>query len=168
MHMIESPHINDLHEMLLEYRKSLKLAENAYFKADAADKKIISGMISDCKYVIEWLSTGRRPGNRRGIERRAGYEREIPLEPARMQRFSNDTTYCTKAELSEDQQALLEFALEPLSRRERECYMLAHGEGFSHATVAEMLGISAGSVSEYIQRAQRKITPLVAEILSVL
>ncbi|WP_310830387.1 sigma factor-like helix-turn-helix DNA-binding protein [Paenibacillus pedocola] len=168
MNMLESPHINDLQELLWEYRESLKCAENAYYNADSDDKKIISGMISDCKYVIDWLHTGRRPGNRRGIERRAGYEREIPVEPNRMQRFSNHTHVCPEARLSDDQRALLEFALEPLSRRERECYMLAHGEGFSHATVAEMLGISAGSVSEYIQRAQRKITPLVAEVIFVL
>jgi RNA polymerase sigma-70 factor (ECF subfamily) len=85
-----------------------------------------------------------------------------------MQRFCSNALVVPDAGLSDDQQALLEFAMEPLSRRERECYMLAHGEGFSHAAVAEMLGISAGSVSEYIQRAQRKITPLVAEVISVL
>lgn len=166
--MIESPYINDLQELLDDYRQSLKNAESAYRTADADDKKIISGMISDCKYVIEWLNTGRRPGNRRGIERRAGYEREIPVEPSRMQRFGNHAVGSPDCRLSDDQRALLEFALEPLSRRERECYLLIHGEGFAHAVAAEILGISAGSVSEYIQRAQRKIKPLVDEVIFLL
>lgn len=60
----------------LNYQLSLKGAERAYRKADADDKKVISGMVSDCEFAIEWLSTGRRPGNKRGIERRAGYERD--------------------------------------------------------------------------------------------
>jgi len=48
------------------------------------DRELIVGMISSCSYVIEWLETGRRPGNRRGIERRAGYQREVPTDPSRM------------------------------------------------------------------------------------
>ncbi|MNP84003.1 positive control sigma-like factor [compost metagenome] len=46
---------------------------------------------SDCEFVIEWLNSGRRPGNKRGIERRAGYEREILLDPIRMQAFASNS-----------------------------------------------------------------------------
>ncbi|WP_081966003.1 sigma factor-like helix-turn-helix DNA-binding protein [Paenibacillus sp. FSL H7-0357] len=158
------PYTRELEGMLSDYQDTLKVAECAYVNADADDRKIISGMVSDCKYIIEWLTTGRRPGNRRGIERRAGYEREILLEPLRMQLFTSSDAINRSDSITDDRRSLLDFALEPLSKRERECYMMAHGEGFSHACIAEMLGISAGSVSEYIQRAQRKISPLVNEI----
>lgn len=155
-------------EMLPEYQISLKSVEQLYQSADEDDKKVIAGMVSDCKYVIEWLSSGRRPGNKRGIERRAGYEREILLEPVRMQNFTGRFRAVPSEGISEDQRVQLEHVLGLLSRRERECYVLASGEGFSHVAIAGMLMISAGSVSEYIQRAQKKIGSVMEEYRSLI
>ncbi|WP_340026001.1 sigma factor-like helix-turn-helix DNA-binding protein [Paenibacillus sp. FSL K6-1096] len=152
--------------MLPEYQISLKSVEQLYKVADEDDKKVIAGMVSDCKYVIEWLSSGRRPGSKRGIERRAGYEREILVEPIRMQNFTGRFNAVPTEGISEVQRFQLEHILGLLSRRERECYMLANGEGFSHVTIAGMLNISAGSVSEYIQRAQKKISSVMDESTS--
>lgn len=154
--------------MLPEYQISLKSVEQLYKSADEDDKKVIAGMVSDCKYVIEWLSSGRRPGNKRGIERRAGYEREILLEPIRMQNFAGRFKAVPSEGISEDRRFQLEYVLGLLSRRERECYVLASGEGFSHVAIAGMLMISAGSVSEYIQRAQKKISSVMDEFGSLL
>lgn len=156
------------HRMLPEYQISLKSVEQLYKSADEDDKKVIAGMVSDCKYVIEWLSSGRRPGNKRGIERRAGYEREILLEPVRMQNFTGRFRAVPSEGISEDQRYQLEHILGLLSRRERECYVLASGEGFSHVAIAGMLMISAGSVSEYIQRAQKKISSVMEEYRSLI
>jgi RNA polymerase sigma factor (sigma-70 family) len=159
-------HVTDLGPATaLNYQLSLKGAERAYRKADADDKKVISGMKSDCEFVIEWLNTGRRPGNKRGIERRAGYEREILLDPVRMQAFASDSKAGSPANLTDDQRFQLQYALDQLSERERECYVLAHGECFSHSAIANMLGIAAGSVSEYVQRAHKKISDAVANSL---
>lgn len=41
--------------------------------------KTLGEMILDTEYRLEWLDTGRRPGNKRGIERRAAYQRESLL-----------------------------------------------------------------------------------------
>ena len=38
----------------------------------------VRAMIRDCDYILEWMETGRRPGNKRGVERLAAYQREIP------------------------------------------------------------------------------------------
>jgi RNA polymerase sigma-70 factor (ECF subfamily) len=149
----------------LNYQLSLKGAERAYRKADADDKKVISGMKSDCEFVIEWLTTGRRPGNKRGVERRAGYEREILMDPIRMQAFSSNSKAGSPANLSDDQRFQLQYALDQLSERERECYVMAHGECFSHIAIAKMLKIAPGSVSEYVQRAQRKVSEIVENTL---
>ncbi|WP_339245257.1 sigma factor-like helix-turn-helix DNA-binding protein [Paenibacillus sp. FSL F4-0243] len=149
----------------LNYQLSLKGAERAYRKADADDKKVISGMVSDCEFAIEWLSTGRRPGNKRGIERRAGYEREILLDPIRMQAFASNSKAGSPANLSDDQQFQLQFALDQLSDRERECYVMAHGECIPHSEIAFMLGIATGSVAEYVQRAQRKVSNVIVDSL---
>jgi DNA-binding CsgD family transcriptional regulator len=155
-------------KLLPEYQISLKGVEQLYRSAEADDKKVIAGMVSDCEYVIEWLSSGRRPGNKRGIERRAGYEREILLAPILMQNFTCRFNAIPSEGLTEDQRFQLEYVLGLLSRREKECYMLANGEGFSHVAIAGMLQISAGSVSEYIQRAQKKISSVIEEYMSLI
>ncbi|MEK4237658.1 sigma factor-like helix-turn-helix DNA-binding protein [Paenibacillus sp. FSL H7-0714] len=141
----------------LNYQLTLKGAERAYRKADADDKKVISGMKSDCEFVIEWLSTGRRPGNKRGIERRAVYQREILMDPIRMQSFIQQSNAGSPSNLSEWQRFQIEDALSTLSPREKECYVLAFGNCYSRSQIAHLLGIKKESVNEYIARGQVEI-----------
>lgn len=156
---------------LPNYREALGIVRKLYRSAGDTDKRIIAGMVSDCEFVVEWMETGRRPGSRRGIERRAGYEREVPLEPERMQRFAAPPP-ADPALREEEGESLsgrrlfqLEYALSRLSARERECYELAYGQGLSHGDIAVMLRLTAGSVGEYLQRAQQKMAELVADSL---
>jgi len=124
------------------------------------DRELIVGMISSCSYVIEWLETGRRPGNRRGIERRAGYQREVPTDPSLLP--SSGTLWGEAGAEREDvadeaSRFRLEAALRGLTERERSCYALARGECFSYGEIAAMLDISKSSVGTYMVRAQRKV-----------
>lgn len=152
-------HITDLGPATaLNYQLSLKGAERAYRRADADDKKVISGMKSDCEFVIEWLNTGRRPGNKRGIERRAAYQKEKLMDPIRMQAFVQKSNAGSPSNLSDWESFQIEDALSRLSARERECYVMAHGECLSFTEIGLMLGITKGSVEIYIDRAQRKIS----------
>ncbi|GED55465.1 sigma-70 family RNA polymerase sigma factor [Brevibacillus borstelensis] len=123
-----------------------------------SERQIIAEMIGDTEFVIEWLETGRRPGNKRGIERRAAYQREKLMDPVRMQAFVARSTAGSPANLTEWQLGQIEDALCGLSERERECYVLAYGQCFSHLEIAEILGISKGNVYTLIKRAQEKIT----------
>ncbi|MBE7897273.1 RNA polymerase subunit sigma-24 [Paenibacillus polymyxa] len=149
----------------LNYHKSLNIARRLYAKADADDKKVISGMISDCEYVEEWLNTGRRPGNKRGAERMAAYQRERPVDPLRMQAYVQRNHAGSPANLSEWQLFQIEDALSTLSPRERECYTMAHGQCFSRSQIAEFLDITRDSVTEYVERAQKKVAQAVSESL---
>jgi positive control factor len=128
-------------------------------------RQIIGEMIGDLEYVIEWLETGRRPGNRRGIERQAAYQRERLMDPVRMQAFVARSTAGSPANLTEWQLHQIEDALCVLSERERECYVLAHGECFTHSQIADMLGITKSSVDTHIKRAQQKISERVMNSL---
>ncbi|MCD9020497.1 sigma-70 family RNA polymerase sigma factor [Cohnella silvisoli] len=130
------------------------------------DRRLVIEMIASCSYVIEWLETGRRPGNRRGIERRAGYQREVLMDPAKMPMTPNVTlTSRPMDEEATENRFRLEAALRGLTERERNCYMLAHGESYSFAEIAALLNISKSSVSTYMVRAQRKVTDNVSSIL---
>lgn len=129
------------------------------------ERQIIGEMIGDTEFVIEWLETGRRPGNKRGIERRAAYQREKLMDPIRMQAFVDRGTAGSPANLTEWQMGQIEDALCGLSERERECYVMAYGQCFSHAEIAELLGISKSSVDTHIKRAQQKISERVMNSL---
>ncbi|OAO83493.1 putative prophage LambdaBa01 positive control factor Xpf [Anoxybacillus flavithermus] len=60
-------------ELLQEYKQTLKQTKKLLEHAPEQDKTIIRQMIADLEFVIEWLTTGRQPGHKRGIERRAAY-----------------------------------------------------------------------------------------------
>lgn len=138
-----------------EARRAAAEAGNA---AAIAERQLIGEMRGEVEWIIEWLESGRRPGNKRGIERRAAYQREKLMDPVRMQAFVSRGTAGSPANLTDWQRNQIEDALCELSERERECYVLAHGQGFSHDYIADLLGISKGSVDSYMARAQEKIT----------
>lgn len=146
------------------------------------ERKVVVGMIASCSYIIDWLATGRMPGNRRGIERRSGCQREMLTDPVRLnelrERAANVRGNGSAADggeggslgggIGNESRMRLEEALAGLTERERDCYVLAHGECFTFAEIARLLGISKSSVGTYMTRAQRKITlNVTAEIVRV-
>ncbi|NRQ51971.1 MULTISPECIES: sigma factor-like helix-turn-helix DNA-binding protein [Brevibacillus] len=164
-----------MHDLLMGYkqtRKGLNAAYEALRKATEAgnegamaERQIIGEMRGEVEWIIEWLETGRRPGNRRGIERRAAYEREKLMDPVRMQAFVSRGTAGSPCNLTEWQRFQLEDALSSLTERERECYVLTHGEGFSFEDTARLLNITKSSVQTLVTRAQTKISERVTNSL---
>lgn len=124
------------------------------------ERRLIVSMIASCSYVMDWLASGSMPGNRRSMERRAGYQREVLTDPFRMPRQADSYTEhrrsgddgCTSADRDR-----LERVLQMLTERERDCYVLAYGERFTYSEIANLLQISKSSVGTYMARAQRKI-----------
>ncbi|MFM1652576.1 sigma factor-like helix-turn-helix DNA-binding protein [Brevibacillus sp. B_LB10_24] len=134
--------------------------------ARKGDRRLVEEMIGSIDYVIEWLETCRQPGNRRGVERRAGYERERPMDPALMQvMFSSDSTAGSSCPLDKQEADQLEYVLSWLTERERDCFVLTHGECFSLEETAQLLGITKSSVQTYITRAQNKMAQRIASSL---
>lgn len=159
------------------------------------ERKVVVGMIASCSYIIDWLAMGRMPGNRRGIERRSGSQREILTDPSRLNGLQEraarvcgndavegDVTGSASGgggkgdaggkngggAIGDEFRMRLEEALAGLTERERDCYVLAHGECFTFTEIAGLLGISKSSVGTYMTRAQRKITlNVTAEIVRV-
>ena len=123
-----------------------------------SERAHVNAMIRDCEYVIRWLQTGHNPSPQRGVERRAGHQREKLVDPLIMQSYVQRGAVGSPTTISDSDRQLLEDALSVLSPRERECYVLAHGQCFSHAEIANMLGIDRGNVAKFIQRAQTKLS----------
>jgi positive control factor len=153
-----------MEKLLKQYIETLKATRNLLEKADDEDKPIIRGMISDLEFAIEWMSTGRRPGNKRGIERRAAYQREKPFDPLLMQKYFRSSEQVYKWDDHEKEHVITEWdrqriedALSVLTKREREVYLMSRGYCLTYSEIANYLCISSSSVQTLIERAEKKI-----------
>lgn len=119
------------------------------------DKKLLSDMEGELLYAIEWMTTARRPGNRRGAERLSIEQRTVTLPD----NFFNNIAYVEQEEneLDEEKQRLLEELTWDLTEREKDVFSLVKGEGFTLEYVAELLGISIGTANKALYRAEKKI-----------
>lgn len=141
------------------YKGTQRMLKQAQKQNENPDhNRLLSEMMGDCSFVVDWLQEGRMPGNRRGIERRSAYQREKLMDPIHMQAYVQKSAAGSPANLTDGQRAQIEQALSMLSERERECYILAHGECFSYHDIAELLNVTKGSVGQYIRRAQLKLS----------
>ncbi|APB77403.1 RNA polymerase sigma factor [Paenibacillus polymyxa] len=154
----QTPVVTDLGgATALSYRKARNIAARIYKKADADDKKVISGMVSDCEFVEEWLVTGRRPGNKRGVERLAAYQREKLVDPLRMQAYVSNSKAGSPSNLTDSDYFVIEEALRVLTDLERDCFLLSYGHCMPHSYIADVLGLSRGNISTLLKRAKEKI-----------
>jgi positive control factor len=161
-----------MNDLIREYKETLKITRKMYDIAIEEDKKIIAGMISDLEFAIEWLETSRMPGNRRGIERRAAYQREKPFDPLLMQKFFRSSEQVYKWDDHEKERVITEWdrqriedALSVLTKREREVYLMSRGYCLTYSEIANYLCISSSSVQTMIERAEKKIKRRINESL---
>ncbi|MBJ8205502.1 sigma-70 family RNA polymerase sigma factor [Bacillus cereus] len=152
-------------DLIKQYKKTLKQLEESKNCATEKDVEIISEMITDIEYSLEWMCTAKKPGNRRGIERRAAYEREKPCDPLLMQRYVRSTemqayewdTEVKESVISEWDRIQLEDALSTLTEREKEIYVMSRGYGFTQDKISNYLKLQRTTVQEYLKRADKKI-----------
>ncbi|NHN29453.1 sigma-70 family RNA polymerase sigma factor [Paenibacillus agricola] len=152
--------LNGIAELKMSYRSTRRILVSAKENSHPPEEQLlIAEMIADLTYAIEWMHTGRCPGNRRGIERRAAYQREKLVDPFQMQIYmqQHNEPLGKPDKVSEVQRIQLECVLSSLSVRERECYELHHGSGYSLSEIAELLGVKKGTVQGYIQTANKKV-----------
>jgi positive control factor len=152
-----------MNELLQEYKETLKQTRKLLKHASDEEKKIIAGMISDLEFAIEWMKTSRQPGNRRGTERRAAYQREKPSDPLLMKKYfrSSESVYEWDNHKKENvitqwDKQRIEDALSVLTDREREVYLMSRGYCLTYSEIANYLWISSSSVQTKIERAEKK------------
>lgn len=157
--------------LIKEYDQSLCKIRKSKENVSEEQQKILSSMASDLEYSLEWMRTGRRPGNRRGIERRAAYQRERAFDPMLMQRYfrsADETVYewdnhVQQYTIGEWEKIQLEDALSVLTEREKEIYLMSRGNCFSYSEIAGYLVISRSAVQTMIERSEKKIAQQVKE-----
>ncbi len=134
---------------LIKYRESLDMKN----PANADEHRIVSGMISDMEYSLQWMRKGRRPYSRRGVDRRANYQRTALLD---MELFPSLQLEEESIIPKRERDMLIDILME-LTYRERECYLLHMAQGCSMAEIADELNITKPTVQTHIIRAKRKV-----------
>ena len=124
---------------LERYRKSLDRTD----LYEAEEAKTVSGMLSDMRYALDWMRRGRRPGSRKGAERRDIYRRRellAQIEP-----------------LTEEERRRLIDCVAVMTERELTCWLLHMAHGLTQNEIADKMNISRASVRVYLERAKRKV-----------
>ena len=159
---------NNMNELLLEYKETLKNTKallNRLKEKGACedDLKNVRSWIGNLEYAIKWIRTGRQPGATRGIERRAAYDREVPVEPYWIQLNKDSNVEVFEIEVSEEEiekyemkQDLIKEIMKVLDKREKEVFEMSSNK-LSQYKIADMLGISRDEVKVIISRCKRKI-----------
>ncbi len=153
-----------MEDLKQQYNKALRSAMKQREHADEGDKETWSEIISDMNYVLDWLRSGRRPGNRRGVERKGYEQRTLPWDPAmvdqyrvsKMQQFQRLPE--DEGVVVEDHDNLIKDAMCELSVREKEVFELSVVGLYSIDEIAKELSISRNSVSYYRSNAESKIS----------
>jgi len=146
-----------LKELLKQYRETRSLLMGYKINAPEEEKELISGMISDVQYAIDWMNRGHKPDPRRGINRRSRGQRTIPVDPLKIQSYAQPAACGSPTTLSEYERYQIEDALSTLSERERECYIMKYGKCYSIGDIANILNVKRGTIQDYLKKAEEKV-----------
>ncbi|WP_144559997.1 sigma-70 family RNA polymerase sigma factor [Bacillus thuringiensis] len=159
-------------DLIKEYEGTLKQLIEAKKTAVEKDIRIINGMINEIEGALKWMRTGKEPGVKRGIERRAIYQREKKVNPLLMQKYlrSTETKYEWDLEKKESvittwERTKLEDALSTLTEKEKEIFVMYKGSMFTQEEIAKMKGVTRSTVQQILRRSDRKIAKQLSESL---
>lgn len=152
--------------------KTLKQRENEASCEDILEIKqeesICNSIIRDLDYAIDWMEKGHSPESK-GIETWGAYIYKMPTQDMAKYFRSKETEYSwdTKEQresiLSDTEKYAIDTALNVLSPREKEVFLMKFGACMSCERIAEILAIKQSTVREYVMLARRKIEKVIKE-----
>ena len=149
-----------MQDLIIEYKKSLKQLRTikAY---DELEGRLITEMISDMEYAIEWMKTGQRPNQvSRSQESKSAYDRctliNLDLFPCLEIKPSEELTL-------EKKKAVMQ-VLNVLTERQLTCFLLYAAHMRSMEEIAEELNIKKATVQDHIETARKKIKKIADKI----
>ncbi|MCD9026033.1 sigma factor-like helix-turn-helix DNA-binding protein [Cohnella silvisoli] len=127
---------------------------------DEGERESLTDSITDVNLALNWLSTGRRPGSKRGIERRY---RKVLWDPKWIEAYnSKNAGYTIERDttikgLSDNDRLRIDEVMRDLSDRERQCFIMHHVDLMTFEEIGMELHIGRSSVQTFIERAREKI-----------
>lgn len=159
--------LNEYHQSLAKVRQSIRRFQlkKELTEEEKETLRILRSMENDLLWSIDWMRRGSHPPNRRPIENRATYQREVLWsqlsEQAIRQLEWNESQRYTKVS---KENTWLDQYLSCLSKSEYEAFVAVRGEGLSFAQTASLLQCSKSTVQSYVYRAERKLRKLREQI----
>ncbi|MNB81436.1 positive control sigma-like factor [compost metagenome] len=117
----------------------------------------VNAFISNVMFVVTWLSRGHAPNPRRAIHRRSRQQREVLMDPLKMQSYANPAHCGSPTTITDSERFRIDEAMHKLTEKERECYKMKYGQCFSEKEIANTLGLSRTTVQKHVKRAETKI-----------
>jgi RNA polymerase sigma factor (sigma-70 family) len=170
-----------MQDLIFEYKRALQEARKMYkpFQQQEVaekdkkvlsaqqldDKKLISGMISDLEFTIDWLESGRLPGAKRGFDRRDSYQRMIFKDPRMMHAFASVSNKDDESAVTAVDLERIEDALSVLTKREKEMFLLNKVQLYSYEEIADLLNVKKSTVQTNMKRAGLKMSKRMSESL---
>lgn len=155
-----------MQDLIKQYGKALYQVNKAKETAPEHEQRILGSMASDLQYALEWLKTARRPGSRRGVERRAAYQITLPADQHLLQQIIPGPEQEEELpDIGEWNRLLIEDAMSTLTSLEKEVYIMARVGCMSYQEIAKSLRIAKSSVQTMMERAELKIKKQVQESL---
>jgi len=129
---------------------------------DMNDLKQINSMIESMTFSLDWMKTGRQPGTFRGVDEKSVYQKNsyanIDWLPDLEKELREENDINKKhLHMTREEKLILRDILTSFSLRERQCYLLYEAQRMSMNDIAVELGVSKGTVHEYIKRARKKV-----------
>ncbi|MNH78587.1 positive control sigma-like factor [compost metagenome] len=149
--------MNTVDDLLKEYRENRSRLMGYKLIAPEEEQDLISGMLSDLQYAIDWMSKGHHPQPRRGIYRRSRAQRTIPVDPLKMQSYMQPAACGSPTTLSDHERYQIEDALSTLTEKERDCYTMKYGKGYSIGDIAQMLNVKRVTIQGILKSAEKKV-----------
>lgn len=162
-----------MEQLIEEYRETMKVAnkyrrqlKELYPNMSGHEleqlKSLVGSAISDLQYSIDYMRTGRVPGNRRGIYRQSRDKRTIPVDPNNLDYLRNLSAKENNAVQfdAEQEQMILEY-LEMIPYQQREAFKMVRIQGLSFGETAKLMRIAKGTVQDYVKQAEIKLASIV-------
>ncbi|SHF20259.1 RNA polymerase sigma-70 factor, ECF subfamily [Seinonella peptonophila] len=154
-----------MNQLIKEYKNSLekvRLAKKRVQIKETEEQKeqyrLLCSMERDLLWSIQWMETGRRPGNKRGVERLAAYQQEISFDPIWIQNYAyTSTDGMVGSRITQTDRERIDEALSSLSPLEREVYLMSRGRGISYSEIAMMMSVKKGTVQKMLERAEKNL-----------
>src|SRR5690625_680445 len=124
-------------------------------------------IINRVSKIINWIETVRNPYNQIGINIRYIYQTKSFDERFDSLQTIPDILDAAEEpfEITDDQKNTLVEIFKVLSDRERECFLLHIGQGWSMQEIADELNISKSTVQTHVERAKEKIEELNRDVV---
>lgn len=159
-------------DLLYEYKETLRktnrekynVVTHGFEQEKTEDITKYNAMINDLQYVIEWLSYGREPGKLRGTDKRDVYSLLMD-EDALSVLGDALPSESVPANISMKDKDRIEDALSALTKKERDAYVLHHGEQLSYERIADLMNVKKSTIQGHMERAEKKVNDQIEQSL---